>query len=214
MPITQIPGSFDTEKPLDMDYFAQEEKVDTETIRSFLAEYNRIGGLTVSWYRLQDPNLGMDPVFLEKADKKWCRPIKIKAVFQYLEEMIENQRYGIQILDEVNLVIEKKYWTEITKVDSPKIGDLFYIDHIKLMFEVVNLVDSDANFWGQKLTWKTTAKIWQEAHDDKEITKDVVEPGWAPDEPDHDAFTPNEPVEQKAETLHTYKSGESPFGDY
>jgi hypothetical protein len=220
--------TIDTERPLDLDYFHQEENTDTATVISFLQEYNKVGGLFVNWYRLQDPNAGMDPVFLEKADKKWCRPIPIKAVFQYLEEMIENQRYGIQILDEVNLIIEKTYWTEITKVAMPRIGDLFYIEHVKLMFEVVNVVDSDANFWGNKLTWKMTAKTWREDSADADVTNDVTEPGWAPDEiaeaveqggasgwiGDPQPGQVVAGIEAKCEELHTYKPGENPFGNY
>ena len=217
------PNSFDSEQPLDFDYYHQEEKEDTKTVISFLQEFNKIGGLTVNWYRLQDASRGMDPIFLEKADKKWCRPIAIKAVFQYLEEVVENQKYGIQILDEVNLIIEKTYWTEVTKTNAPVIGDLFYIEHIKLMFEVVNLVDSDANFWGNKLTWKLTAKIWQQSNEDETVLQDIVEPGWMPDEQTQDLEPiPGEPVpgqvtkgvEEKCEELHTYLPGQNPFGNY
>jgi hypothetical protein len=233
MPFENRPDSFDTEKPLDMDYFHINENVDTKTMISFLQEYNKIGGLFVYWYRLQDAEMGMDPVFLEKANKKWCRPIAIKAVFQYLEEMIENQRYGTQIIDEVNLIIEKTYWKDTTKTLSPSIGDLFYIEHVKLMFEVVNLVDSDANFWGNKLTWKLTAKIWQDSGEDERVTEDITEPGWAPDEQGLPVQAipgePNPPgatdangnpagitagIEQKCEEQHTYTPGDNPFGNY
>jgi hypothetical protein len=223
MPVIDNPESFDTEKPLDMDYFHMKENVDTKTVISYLQEYNKIGGLYVNWYRLQDASMGMDSVFLEKADKKWSRPVAIKAVFQYLEEMIENQRYGIQIIDEVNLIIEKTYWTDITKVKSPQIGDLFFIEHVGLMFEVVNVVDSDANFWGNKLTWKLTAKIWQQGNEDREVAKDVVEPGWLTDEQmQNQTPIPGQPtpgqitkgVEEKCEQLHTYTPGDNPFGNY
>ena len=229
----QAPGSIDTELPLDFDYFHQEEQMDTATVISYLQEYNMIAGLTVNWYRLQDESIGMDPVFLEKADKKWCRPIALKAVFQYLEEVIENQKYGIQILDEVNLIIEKTYWTEVTKTAKPVFGDLFFIEHVGLMFEVVNLVDSDANFWGNKLTWKLTAKIWQDSGEDETVTDDITEPGWAPDERDLeiDAIPgeANPPgavnadgsptgitggIEEKCEELHHYTPGDNPFGSY
>jgi hypothetical protein len=224
-----------TELPLDFDYYHQEEQMDTATVISFLQEYNKVGGLTVHWYRLQDPGMSIDPVFLEKADKKWCRPIAIKAVFQYLEEVIENQKYGIQILDEVNLIIEKTYWTEITKTPRPVIGDLFYIEHVKLMFEVVNLVDSDANFWGNKLTWKLQAKVWQDSGEDETVTNDITEPGWAPDEQlepqvpipgepnpgtgdpttgDVNTDNPTAGIEQKCEELHQYKPGDNPFGNF
>ena len=215
--------SFDTEKPLDFDYYHKGENVDTETMRSILQEYNKVGGLYVNWYRLQDASMGMDPIFLEKADKKWSRPVPIKAVFQYLEEVIENQKYGIQVLDEVNLIIEKTYWKETTKVDAPQIGDLFYIEHIGLMFEVVNRVDSDANFWGNKLTWKLTAKIIQLGNEDAEVSKDIVEPGWLPDEQlQNQQQIPGQPtpgqitegVETKCEALHTYQPNENPFGNF
>ena len=233
MPFIDRADSFDTERPLDFDYFHSGENNDTKTMISFLQEFNKVGGMYVYWYRLQDADLGMDSVFLEKADKKWCRPIAIKAVFQYLEEMIENQKYGIQVIDEVNLIIEKTYWTEMTKTLSPQIGDLFYIEHVKLMFEVVNLVDSDANFWGNKLTWKLTAKIWQVGNEDEQVAKDVVEPGWLPDEqqlpqdpipgepnpgttPDGTANPSNVTagIENKCEDLHTYTPGDNPFGNF
>jgi hypothetical protein len=224
--------SISTEQPLDMDYFHREERMDTSTMISYLQEYNRIGGMTVNWYRLQDAEMGMDPVFLEKADKKWCRPIAIKAVFQYLEEVVENQKYGVPILDEVNLIIEKTYWTEVTKTDKPEFGDLFYIEHVGMMFEVNNRVDSDANFWGNKLTWKLTAKQWQDGHEDPRVTDDITEPGWAPDETNLPQIPiPGEPnpgtvngdgsangvtagIEEKCEELHTYLPGENPFGNY
>jgi hypothetical protein len=227
------PDSFDTERPLDFDYFHKDEKQDTKTIISYLQEFNKVGGLYVNWYRLQDSSIGMDPIFLEKGDKKWSRPVSIKAVFQYLDEVIENQKYGIQVLDEVNLIIEKTYWTETTKVDAPQIGDLFYIEHIGLMFEVVNKVDTDANFWGKKLTWKITAKIFQLGNEDETVAKDIVEPGWLPDEqqlpqdpipgepnpglnPDGTANAGNVAggVEDKCEELHTYTPDQNPFGNF
>lgn len=215
--------SFDTEKPLDFDYFHQNEKMDTSTVISFLQEYNKIGGLTVNWYRLQDAERGMDPVFLEKADKSWCRPIAIKAVFQYLEEVIENIKAGISVLDEVNLVIEKTYWTEVTKTTAPVIGDLFYIEHVKLMFEVINLVDSDANFWGNKLVWKILAKIIVLDNEDSTMAQDIIEPGWLPDEqqlpltPISGQPIPGEiktGIENKCDELHTYTEGTNPFGNH
>ena len=212
-----------TEKPLSFDYFHQEENNDTKTIIGILREFNEVGGMGVNWYRLQDATMGMDPIFLEKADKKWSRPVSLKAVFQYLEEVIENQKYGIQVLDEVNLIIEKTYWTDMTKTSSPQIGDLFFIEHVGLMFEVVNRVDSDANFFGNKLTWKLTAKIFQIGNEDQSVVEDIVEPGWSSDEqlqnqtPIPGQGQPGEitkGVEERCEELHTYLPGQNPFGNY
>ena len=201
-----------TEKPLSFDYFHQNEKMDTETVRSFLREYNEVGGLTILYFQQQNPDMGMDKVFLEKMDKKWVRPIEIKAVFEYLQEVIENQKQGIPILDELNMTIEKGYFKDTIKHD-PKIGDLVKVEHANLMFEIVNIVDSDANFWGNKLTWKLTGKSWIESHEDEEITDDVTEPGWAPDEVDRENFLPNKQVDESAEDLHTYTEGDNPFGN-
>jgi hypothetical protein len=235
MPFIDHPDSFSTEKPLDFDYFHKKENMDTKTIAGYLREYNKIGGLYVHWYKLQDATMGMDPVFLEKADKKWSRPVRIKAVFQYLEEVIENQKYGIQVLDEVNLIIEKVYWKDTTKVERPLIGDLFFIEHVGLMFEVVNVVDSEANFFGNKLTWKITAKIYQLGNEDQTVIQDIVEPGWAPDEQmqpqipipgepnpgtenpltgEVNSSNPTAGIEEKCEELYQYDATSNPFGNY
>lgn len=207
-----------TEKPLSFDYFYQNETMDTETVRSLLREYQEIGGLSVLYYKQQDPNLFMDTVFLEKADKKWCKPIRIKAVFQYLEEVIENKRAGIEIIDELNITTEKKYFLENIK-SEPKIGDVIFIESVGLYFDCVNVIDSDSNFFGNKLTWKITGKVWEESHEDKELSDDVIQPGFGSNddgswEPDKAGFEQNEKIEDDADDLHTYVPGDDPFGNY
>ncbi|MCX7699012.1 MAG: hypothetical protein N2114_06060 [Candidatus Goldbacteria bacterium] len=231
MKLQNIKNSFDTESPLNFDYFNINENVETETIANILREYNEIAGLTVNWYRLLDSNSGMDPVFLERADKKWAPPIPIKVIFEYLQEVIETQKYGIQILDELNMICEKKYWEEKTKITMPQIGDLFFVEHVGLMFEATNVVDSEANFWGNKLTWKITAKIFHTEHEDKNINTTIQEAGWMSEEietpliPTPDTKSPhkdnleytnniNKNIEEKSEELHTYTPGDNPFGNF
>jgi hypothetical protein len=205
--------SINTELPLSYDYFDQEEDQDTNTVREILAEYQQVGGLSMDYYCQMDEDKFMDSVFLEKADKKWIRPIKIKGVFEYLQEVIENVRYGTPILDELNIVTEKQYFLDTIKRE-PKIGDLLNINHVKLMFEVVNVVDSEANFFGNKLSWKITAKIFKLESENDDIAKEIIDPGWMTDEELKDNIDINKKIATESEELHTYKPGESPFGNY
>jgi hypothetical protein len=211
--INNMSKSINTELPLSYDYFDQEEDQDTNTVREILAEYQQVGGLSMDYYCQMDEDKFMDSVFLEKADKKWIRPIKIKGVFEYLQEVIENVRYGTPVLDELNIITEKQYFLENIKRE-PKIGDLLKINHVNLMFEVMNVVDSEANFFGNKLSWKITAKIFKLESESDDIAKEIIDPGWMTDEELKDNIDINKKIATESEELHTYKPGESPFGNF
>lgn len=210
----RTPKQLAGETPLDFDYYSQKENMETETIRSFIQEYNMIGGLRCDFYQFIDADRDMDVVFFEKANKRYEYPVEIKFVFKYLEEVIENIEAGIQILDTIQCQIEMEYFKEKTKFDKPLIGSLIFIKYSGLWFEVTNIVDSSAVFFGNKLTWNLTAKIYQESGEDQEITNELFAPGEAPGEADNFGENLLDDLETESEELHTYDSGDNPFNNY
>jgi len=130
-----------TEEPLDFDYYTSGENQDSETVREYLEEYTKVGGIFVSYYPQLAPEDNVDLIFMEKAGKSWGYPIKVKMIPEYLEEVIENANQGIMVLDTLNLTLEKEYFTYTTKHDYPKIGDLIKIDYANLMFEITNVIE-------------------------------------------------------------------------
>ena len=213
-------SDINTETKLDMDYFSKGETKDTNTVRNFLREYEVVAGFYVDYYKQQDPNLFMDKVFLEKGDKKYCKPIKIKVIMEYLQEVIETMKYAAGgILDELNVIVEKTYFEDTIKSKKPLIGDIICIPYASnLFFSCVNVVDVDGLFFGQKLTWKLTCKVWLEGHEDTNISDDAIEPGYGNTsdggwEPDKENSNVNEPIQEEAEDLDP--SGTvNPFGNY
>jgi len=213
----RTPREIASEEPLDFDYYSKGDTLDTETVKSFLQEYNLVGGLYCDYYQQIDTGRDMDTVFLEKANKRYEYPIKIKFVFTYLEEVIENINAGIQILDTVDLTVEMDYFKDTTKFEKPLEGSLIFVKYADLWFEVTNVIDSDAVFFGQKLTWKMTAKIYQESGEDQDITNEIFEPGTAPGETDNLGENLLDDVEELSEEMHVYKTGDGGdniFGNY
>ena len=151
---------------------------------------------------------------MEKSGKTWGRPIKVKMIPEYLEEVIENANQGIMILDTLNLTLEKEYFTETTKHDYPKIGDLIKIDYANLLFEISNVVDADAIFFGRKFTWRITGKVYLETHEQEEITNEVFDPGNAPGETDNFEEKILDDIEEQSEEEYTYNPSDNPFGAY
>jgi hypothetical protein len=208
------PQRINTETSLDYDYHSLKESYDTDTVRDYLKEYNKITGLRCNYYHLHDAGLQMDPVFLEKSTKRFEYPIEVKFVFAYLEEVIENISSGIELLDTVELTCEMSYFREETKFEKPLIGSLIYIPYAELWFSVENVVDSDAILFGSKLTWKLTAKIYQEAGEDKDITNEVYDAGEAPGESDNFMEQQNDAIEELSEEQHVYDGSDNIFGEY
>jgi len=199
-----------TELPLDFDYFHNKENEDTETVRQFLEEYNRVGGITCSYYVQTDASLDVDTIFMEKINKTFFRPIKVKFILEYIQEVIENQMSGIQILDTMNFMVEMEYFKNTVK-SKPKVGDLMMIDYAGLMFEITNVIDAEAVLFGQKFTWKITGKIYIESHEDKNVTNDVHEPGHAPGEEDNFNDKLNDNIEEESDEEYQYNDGDNPF---
>lgn len=202
-----------TEKPLEYDFYETRDETDYNTIKSILNEYNQVSGYTISYYRQQDPNLNNDLIFMEKQDKKWCNPIKIKTISQYVTETIENARYGVPILDEGEFYFEKEYFKDKIKYE-PKIGDLVKIEYANLMYQVVNVTDVDSIFWGYKLTWKLQAKIYHHSYEDEKISDEIIDPGWQSDEELFQTKSVNKQVEDKNDDLFTYDDPNKIFGNY
>jgi len=209
-----MPEKLNTELPLEFDYFGIGESWDTETVRGFLNEFNQIGGIRCNYYHLQDAGLHMDPVFLEKSKKRFEYPISIKFVLSYIEEIIENMNAGITLLDTIDMTIEMSYFKDVTKFKKPIIGSLIQIPYAGLFFEVENVVDSDAIFFGHKMTWKLTCKVYQESFEDDDITNEVYTPDTAPGEDNNFMDNLTDEIEEKSEEGYTYKKGDNPFGDY
>ena len=191
-------------KPLDFD-LSDGKAPDIKTVAGFLQEYNLIGGLTCVYYPIVNDKSDVDKIFMELLDKQFGIPFKVKVIMQYLEETIEMMRYGLELTDTLKAFIEKEYFNKVSYRRKPQVGELIYLPYAKIMFEIVNVVDAESNFFGNKLVWDLTAKIYRYNQEDKEIMNKLKQ---------GQEIAINSDVEQESNEIYDYPEEKNPFGNY
>jgi len=187
-----------------------------ETYRKINDESIEIHG--IQFYYIPRVTNNLDYLYGEDAISSFSERFEMTAYLQNFENW-DGQgdiyaKFGLEITDEMSVVIETKRFFTYTGLEEPVIGDLIYAPFANTFFEI-SYIEPDEQFFhlGQTSTYVIKCKMWEYSHEDittdshtEEVFTDIVN--------NDDKFSDNTNIatEDDVNNITDY-SENNPFGE-
>lgn len=122
-------------------------------------------------YYVVDFSTNNEQVLGEDNDKHIIRNFKMKAYFETPPEDRQYDGFGISDLDTFSMHASKAAFQAYSKSYIPMMGDLIRPQYNGVIYEIVNVVDTDEQFLNSQHTWRFSVKVWV---NEKPTTDDTV----------------------------------------
>ena len=122
-------------------------------------------------YYVVDFSTDNEQVLGEDNDKHIVRNFKLKVYFETPPEERQYDTFGISDLDVFSMYASKAAFNIYSRGYIPMTGDLIRPKYNGVIYEIVNVVDTDEQFLNSQHTWRFTVKVWV---NEKPTTDDTV----------------------------------------
>jgi len=112
-------------------------------------------------YYVVDYSANNEKVFGEDNDKHVLRNFKVKVFYDVPPEQRQYNQIGMEDLDVFPMYVTKLAFNQYSNGYVPKYGDFIKPHYNSVLYEIVDVIDTDEQFLNTQITWKLTVKVWE-----------------------------------------------------
>jgi hypothetical protein len=111
-------------------------------------------------YYVVDYSLNNERIFGEDNDRHILRNFVVKVYFDLPPEVRQYTQIAMEDIDNFQMYITKNAFTKYSSNYAPKYGDFIRPHYNGILYEIIDVIDTDEQFLNTQHTWKFTVRVW------------------------------------------------------
>lgn len=111
-------------------------------------------------YYVVDYSTNNEKIYGEDNDRHILRNFVVKVYFDLPPEIRQYNQFGMEDMDNFQMWITKTTFSNYSGGYDPKYGDFIRPHYNSVLYEIIDVIDTDEQFLNTQHTWKLTVRVW------------------------------------------------------